>query len=219
MKYLHYLIIFILSPVLIWGHEYEVPVDTEGNLFILSVQNPYQHPLRELKLNVISTLEWILINKREIDIDSIPALQKRDVEISFTVSDGRPDLKGTIHFSVTDALDNILCFHTINLCTIMKPEKSALSGTYPNPANPGITICYDVADMSHVQLEIYNVLGRHVRTLVNEIKTAGRWNAVWDGKNSLAQYVSSGTYIVTMYIKGVNTKKTEKFSSKIIIQK
>lgn len=219
MKWFYCLLILMLSPALIWGNEYEVPVNSTGNLFILSIKNPYQHPLKNIKLNVIENPEWITINTMEIAIDSIPAIQKYDAEVKFIVSDVSPGLKGAVIFSVTDKFNNVLCIRNIDLCTILKPEKAALISAYPNPANSGTTICYDIADISQVNLEIYNVLGRKVCTLVDDIKTAGRWHVVWDGRNSQDQSVSSGTYIIVMSIKNINSHKTEKFSSTIILQK
>lgn len=152
MKCFYCLLILILSPVLIWGNEYDVPVGTEGNLFILSVKNPYQHPLKDITLNAISNPEWIAIDAAKIAIDSIPAGQKFDVELKFFVPDLSPGLKGTVVIKVTDIFNNELCTRNINLRTILKPNKAALIGAYPNPANQGTNICYDIADISHVKL-------------------------------------------------------------------
>ncbi len=75
------------------------------------------------------------------------------------------------------------------------PLNFALYDNYPNPFNPSTTIRYDLPENTHVVLRIYNVLGQVVRTLVNENQTAGvKWQ-VWDGRDDLANPVSSGVYL------------------------
>jgi Leucine-rich repeat (LRR) protein len=70
------------------------------------------------------------------------------------------------------------------------PEEIKLHQNYPNPFNPAATIAYDVPDLAHVRLAVYNVLGQHIATLVNEEKKAGRYKVHFD-----ASQLSSGTYI------------------------
>ncbi|RMG63591.1 MAG: CHRD domain-containing protein [Calditrichaeota bacterium] len=75
------------------------------------------------------------------------------------------------------------------------PDAFALYANYPNPFNPTTTIRYDLKESVDVKLEIYNVLGEKVRTLVNAREAAGRKSVVWDGRNDRGQVVSSGIYI------------------------
>ena len=75
------------------------------------------------------------------------------------------------------------------------PDAFALYANYPNPFNPTTTIRYDLKESVDVKLEIYNVLGEKVRTLVNAREAAGRKKVVWDGRNDRGQVVSSGIYI------------------------
>jgi hypothetical protein len=77
----------------------------------------------------------------------------------------------------------------------MSPGEFALYPAYPNPFNPAATIRYDLAEASQVVLNIYNILGREVRTLVNEKQTAGEKSVVWDSRDSAGKVVSSGVYI------------------------
>lgn len=75
------------------------------------------------------------------------------------------------------------------------PDTFAVSQNYPNPFNPETVIAYSVAHQSDVNLIVYNVLGQKVRTLVSELKPAGKYRIVWDGKDDLGQPVSSGIYL------------------------
>jgi len=73
------------------------------------------------------------------------------------------------------------------------PVKFELGQNYPNPFNPVTTIKYSVPRQSLVKLVIYDILGREVKTLVNEMRTAGTYEAVFD-----ASQISSGVYFYRM---------------------
>jgi hypothetical protein len=75
---------------------------------------------------------------------------------------------------------------------------NALSGNYPNPFNPETTIRYSTAHNGPVKLEIYNVKGQLVRTLVDEFKESGHHSAVFDGRDSQGRPVASGVYFYRM---------------------
>jgi hypothetical protein len=70
----------------------------------------------------------------------------------------------------------------------------ALKQNYPNPFNPSTTIDYTLARTGPVEIAIFDVNGRKVRTLVSGIKTQGAYKAVWNGKNERGTSVASGVY-------------------------
>ncbi|MCH8303919.1 MAG: T9SS type A sorting domain-containing protein [Candidatus Marinimicrobia bacterium] len=74
------------------------------------------------------------------------------------------------------------------------PREFSLGQNYPNPFNPSTSIMYDVPLTSNVSLIIYDILGRNVRTLLNEQRNAGSYSVEWDGKNSNGLLVTSGIY-------------------------
>jgi parallel beta-helix repeat protein len=74
------------------------------------------------------------------------------------------------------------------------PEAFTLAQNYPNPFNPTTTIKYALPEDTRVRITIYNLLGRKVRTLVNEYQSAGRRRIVWDSKNDEGNEVASGIY-------------------------
>ncbi len=69
-----------------------------------------------------------------------------------------------------------------------------LIGCYPNPFNPTTSIRFHLSKQQRVQVEIYNVLGQHVKTLLNEIKPDGEHTVSWDGTDNNDKKVSSGIY-------------------------
>jgi hypothetical protein len=78
------------------------------------------------------------------------------------------------------------------------PDDYYLAQNYPNPFNPSTNIIYALPKESHVQLIVYDIFGRQVRTLVNEKQSTGYKNISWNGKNDKGMTVSSGTYIYTI---------------------
>jgi len=76
---------------------------------------------------------------------------------------------------------------------------------YPNPFNPTTTISYNLPQAGHVTLEVYNVAGQKVRTLVDQHQDAGRQSIIWDGKDEYSSQVASGIYFYRI--------DTEDFSS------
>ena len=83
------------------------------------------------------------------------------------------------------------------------PQNFELFQNYPNPFNPSTVIRYQVVGTTHVRLAIYDVLGREVATLVNEEKTAGTYEAIFNASN-----LSSGVYFYRLEADGfIETKK------------
>ncbi|MCX7877042.1 MAG: alpha/beta fold hydrolase [Ignavibacteria bacterium] len=71
----------------------------------------------------------------------------------------------------------------------LQPERFSLSQNYPNPFNPSTMIEYSIAKAEKVELKVYDLLGREVATLVNEIQAPGSYNVTFNAKN-----LSSGVY-------------------------
>ncbi len=94
-----------------------------------------------------------------------------------------------------------------------KPKVTTLYGNYPNPFNPSTSIKYSVANEQLVNIDIYNVRGQKVKTLVNEVIPSGDHSVVWNGKDDSNKNVSSGIYFFNM--------KSGKFTSsrKMILMK
>jgi hypothetical protein len=75
------------------------------------------------------------------------------------------------------------------------PESFALHANYPNPFNPTTTISYDLPKRSQVTLGIYDILGKKIKTLLNQSQDAGKRIAIWDGTDNLGRQVSAGVYL------------------------
>ena len=101
-----------------------------------------------------------------------------------------------MHFSLKTGLEGLI------------PDVFALHQNYPNPFNPVTNIRYDIPENAHVRMVIYDILGRHVRTLVNRDHDPGFYDVLWDGRNDLGEQISSGVYFYQ--IKAGNFNKNAK---------
>lgn len=88
------------------------------------------------------------------------------------------------------------------------PETFSLSQNHPNPFNPSTTIEFQLPRSSFVTLDIYDILGRQVNSLVSEFLSPGFKQVVWDGCDANGAPVSSGVYFYRLTTdRFVETKK------------
>ncbi len=83
------------------------------------------------------------------------------------------------------------------------PQGFALGQNYPNPFNPSTIIPYQLPTATHMRLEVFNVLGQRVATLVDEERPAGLHAARWDATDTAGQAVAAGVYIYRLRGAGV----------------
>ncbi|MDP3580833.1 MAG: T9SS type A sorting domain-containing protein, partial [Ignavibacteria bacterium] len=88
------------------------------------------------------------------------------------------------------------------------PSSFTLSQNYPNPFNPSTVISYQLPKQSRVQIKIYDAIGNEIRSLIDEEKSAGKYNILWDSRNNYGTRVSSGVYFYKITADGfAQTKK------------
>jgi len=84
--------------------------------------------------------------------------------------------------------------HDAITISISKPKEYKLSQNYPNPFNSHTNIHYQLPEQSKVTIQIYNILGQQVRTLVDDIIEAGYHSVHWNGLDRYESQVGSGVY-------------------------
>lgn len=124
------------------------------------------------------------------------------------------DYTGTMSISTDDPVNPLLTVSLLGAGNIVAnndpviPVVTELKGNYPNPFNPSTKIAFSVKENAPVLLEIYNIKGQLVRTLVKETKGAGNYEAIFDGMDDNHQPLSSGVYFYKMLAgKYSNTRK------------
>ncbi|MBN1348236.1 T9SS type A sorting domain-containing protein [candidate division KSB1 bacterium] len=75
------------------------------------------------------------------------------------------------------------------------PVVFEMGQNYPNPFNPTTTIAFQLNTTAQIRLTIFNMLGQEVRTLVNELKPAGTYAAIWDGMDNNGNMLPTGFYV------------------------
>ncbi len=76
------------------------------------------------------------------------------------------------------------------------PPVARLGNNYPNPFNPSTTIPYFTNSTSKVRLEIFDITGRRITTLIDKVHQEGAYKVVWDGRNENGLTVASGVYFL-----------------------
>ena len=75
------------------------------------------------------------------------------------------------------------------------PNKFVIHHNYPNPFNPVTTLRYDLPENSYVNVTVYDLLGKKVKTLVNTTQDAGFKSVIWNATNDYGKPVSAGVYL------------------------
>ena len=86
-------------------------------------------------------------------------------------------------------------------------NRTVLYQNIPNPFNPETYIKFYLKDAGYVSLEIFNIKGQRVKTLVSDDLSAGEYNFIWNGKDDNENQVASGVYIYNLRTKGISEKK------------
>jgi len=126
----------------------------------------------------------------------VQVVAKADGEIDLALAD----------LMATDVLGNPLPITVLSavedLVVSTLPDRFALTQNYPNPFNPETTIHYDVPASAgtdlQVRVEVFDVLGQVVRTLVDAPNAPGSYEVTWDAKNQTGTEVSAGVYFCRM---------------------
>jgi flagellar hook assembly protein FlgD len=93
------------------------------------------------------------------------------------------------------------------------PDQPYLWQNYPNPFNQQTILRYNVPQTSRVELDIFDVTGRRVRTLVQQSQPAGQYQVVWDGLEATARPAASGIYFLRLKI-----GRTERLRSMVLLK-
>ena len=93
-------------------------------------------------------------------------------------------------------MDNELLSTHTTMC--LTPENFSINPLYPNPFNQSVSIRYDIPLDSKIKLNVYNINGEHIHTLLNGRKHAGTHTISWNGVDKSGIDVASGTYIILL---------------------
>ena len=121
-------------------------------------------------------------------MDSLDAGYKADVNLTTAGTDGK--IIGSTLWTFQGIISGVANSNPV-------PKEFSLGQNYPNPFNPATKITYSVARQSMISLDIFDLLGRKVASLVNEFKPAGEYTVDFD-----ASKLVSGVYVYRLSAPG-----------------
>ena len=99
------------------------------------------------------------------------------------------------------------------------PENFQLYQNYPNPFNPTTTIAYSLPQKSSVEIKIFDVQGREIKSFIIGAQSAGYQRVMWNGTNDLNNPMSSGFYVYRVKASSLVDGKTFAKSAKMVLLK
>jgi hypothetical protein len=137
--------------------------------------------------NLVFSVDDLSVKEIELEATSMEKPQHRMMLVYNDFSKGMAEAKELEHeFSGISA--------SLQSAGSTLPISFSLKQNAPNPFNPTTRIDYDIPKATHVRLEVFNVLGQRVTTLVDEYQEAGSKSVTWDGRDRSGSAVASGVY-------------------------
>jgi hypothetical protein len=165
---------------------------TKGNQIEMTVANQASLLARNVEVRVARQPSHVTFSSMDQILDSIAPGQEQAAVFSFDIARSAPaNKRDTLEFRITE-MGGAVWTKSI-IVQYAGPTTFALDQNFPNPFNPTTKIQYQLPTDSRVTLIVYDVLGREVTTLLNDIRPAGYHDAQWDAGN-----VASGVYFYRM---------------------
>ncbi len=137
------------------------------------------------------TFDFILMGQDRTIIGSGPL-----ATLAFATQDGSTPVISLTEVTVRDRSNApVEALAVVESSPGLIPISFALEQNFPNPFNPSTTIEYSLPVSGQVRLEVFNLLGQHVCTLVDRFEEAGLHSATWDSQDASGSRVSSGVYL------------------------
>ncbi|MCL2063719.1 MAG: choice-of-anchor J domain-containing protein [Candidatus Cloacimonetes bacterium] len=165
---------------------------SENYSILLSTTTPTVEGFEKvLRSETLTTDEW---QKRTLDLKEFAG---QTIMLAFRHHDvsGQSSLK----------LDAITIDRYANIGDgVSEPVRTELLGNFPNPFNPDTTIDFNLRSEGHVSIDIFNIRGQKVRSLVNDVLISGHHSVIWNGNDDIGRNVSSGIYFYRLNADGVS---------------
>ena len=192
--------------------QHQLPFESKDNSIQLSVRNTSAVAASGITVEVSNVPGWLKFTSTSQTITQLRGKGDTTAAFSFTVDKLAPINKPqTLTFTITSSTGEKW---TKQLdVSVNPPDHFELYQNYPNPFNPSTTISYLVPNETRVVLKIYNSIGQEVTTLVNDDRSAGYHQEVWNASN-----VATGMYIYQLTVNDQKGKK-ENYRKKMLMVK
>jgi hypothetical protein len=176
---------------------YQVEPGSLGNEYVLEARNRTGRTLTRLQAEVTGRPSWL--SAPVVTLDPEPVAPDSSVPIRMRF-DAAPDVPagtaGELRLTLS-AEGRPLLSRTVHLQAAV-PRAYALGQNFPNPFNPSTVLRFDLPEESHVRLAVFDLLGREVRRLADELRPAGIHSIRWDGTADGGNDTASGVYFARL---------------------
>jgi hypothetical protein len=193
---------------------YPVPADSKGNEIVLTVANESKTmAAQNLQIQVQEVPSSMAFAQASASVASIPIGKESALVFRFDVlREAKIGKNDTLIFLIIDGTGAAWTKSVI--VSYVGPQVYKLEQNFPNPFNPSTTIYYDLPADSHVKIMVYDILGREVRSLVDEQESAGYQKVRFD-----VQGVASGVYFYRIQTEPLKGGKTFSDVKKMMVLK
>jgi hypothetical protein len=175
---------------------YSVPANSKGNQVTLTIANESQYvSAEEVEVRAVKHSAAVTFKPESQFLKAVQAQKESDVVFVFDVGrDVRINGQDTLEFTIRDKTG--LTWKKLVLVTYTAPKTFSLEQNFPNPFNPTTTIYYQLPTASRVSIVVYDLLGREVKRLVDEVREAGYHEVRFSATG--ASGIASGVYFYRM---------------------
>jgi hypothetical protein len=173
---------------------YEIPFpegtgESKGNIIELSVANTSALTAEQVKVEVANAPAWLTFARKDTVISSLKSKEEQTASFTFSVGKAAEvNKEQTLAFLITTKSGETWTKEI--KVKVAPPATYELFQNYPNPFNPTTVISYQLSGTSKVNLGIYDILGREIANLVNELQEPGYYQKSFD-----AHRYASGMYV------------------------
>jgi hypothetical protein len=173
---------------------YEIPFpegtgESKGNIIELSVANTSALTAEQVKVEVANAPAWLTFARKDTVISSLKSKEEQTASFTFSVGKAAEvNKEQTLAFLITTKSGETWTKEI--KVKVAPPATYELFQNYPNPFNPTTVISYQLSGTSKVNLRIYDILGREIANLVNELQEPGYYQKSFD-----AHRYASGMYV------------------------
>ncbi len=175
------------------GQVWQIPFASTGNTISLSIQNTSSLEAKNVSVVFNHLPTWINFKSSAALLKNVSANSTGDAEFTFSVDKKAPVGKDTTLTAVISTSDGQTWTKDITV-EVAAPTDYKLYDNFPNPFNPSTKIAFDLPKASHVELVIYDIVGREVAQVADADYPAGYTELTWNGTNKNGVIVSSGVY-------------------------
>lgn len=179
----------------------EIPFESKNVEVQLIITNGSAIEAGEIMVNAVNVPNWVQFNTTMFSFSSLQPGEQRKASFTFSLNKFAPINSVQKLYFKTSNVNNESWIKEVSI-KILPPGKYEVYQNYPNPFNPSTTISYQIPSNGLVSVRIFDVLGKEIFKLKDEIQNAGYHEVFWNGSNR-----ASGMYIYQVTFENLKGEK------------